>query len=141
MLAAGAGPAKSLAMSAAQLYLEEVLGLRYLIRPPVKAVPPKVIFLIRHAFTDPAGELFLKMTEAMKLKPGEFLVFERDLPEALKACPTVVHFFALDDAPKHWFEIESPEILLSQPELKKKAWSDLQKVMKQISIVEAKPNP
>jgi hypothetical protein len=126
-------------------YLTEVLGIsRFGVSGRRKL---KVIFVTDSAFSAEAKELFLKMTVAMKLAATEFVLCEGEVAADLSA--QYIVFFstavgAIKQPPSDVYagishlQTDSPELLLKNSELKKKVWSDLQKVMREISI-EAAP--
>lgn len=137
-------------------YLENVLGLKAPIWPEMQApavaepepvIPQTMILFVQDKpWSAPAGELFQKMRDAMKLKPEQVKVLfasqvsASELQVAVMAAGRVVSFSseifqALSKESEHKFLTHSPEELLKKPELKKQAWADLQQVMRSLGLL------
>lgn len=121
--------------------------------PEIKRYP--LVFLSlgakdRSLFDGDSGDLFEKMKAAMKLGEWTYLELECDLAEseealrrmsALFEIPRAVVFTnepRLADAPRtfgsvQYVETYGPSMLIEKPELKKRAWLDLQRVMALLS--------
>lgn len=107
----------------------------------VSAEPKAVLFLLEKELSAPAQELLQKMILAMKLKEGSFEILSTsgtglDLHRVQSNYRQVVQFTDSTNALQQeegFISTWSPEVLLLRPELKKRTWDDLQKVMKRLS--------
>ncbi len=133
------------------LYFRQVLGVQSVILPEVaqasaqtsveQAFKKSVLFILDRELSAPAAELLSKMIFAMKLGSGAFEILNSlkspiDLGLAHEGFRQLVEFTDDANALSHsesFTRTWSPEVLLVRPELKKRAWGDLQMVMKRLS--------
>jgi hypothetical protein len=129
-------------------FLQDVLGIRQILLPAA-AVQPRVVFLSEGSgFSLDANELFLKMTQAMRLNPDDYVVLHlasqnslarhREILENASATVSfsdnLSAFVAINLPRLRLLEVSHPEMLLKNPALKKEAWEKLKLVMKLLEV-------
>lgn len=128
-------------------YLPQVLGVSSFLNPyQVQAetdenqiIRCRVLFRTDKPLSAAGLDLFQKMATAMKLAESDFCLEQgSESSGRLIQADWTVHFVsstAPQDAPRpSWTQTLSPEVLVHQPELKRKVWQDLQLVMKNLKI-------
>lgn len=128
-------------------YLPRVLGVPSFLMPvepepagaevSFEASACKILFLIEQPLSAAALDIFQKMTIAMKLGESDYRLelgsfkssesISREWTVAFMETPTL-------PSQASWTHTISPEVLVKQPELKRKVWQDLQSVMKSVKI-------
>lgn len=109
-------------------YFEDVLGVRQVLRPAPSVY--QVAFWFDAILSAEAATLLEKMIKAMKISREQVTIHngeELPPPAAYYICTSAKQMEKLADAQK--ILTYSPELLLQEPQHKKKVWDDLQKVM------------
>jgi hypothetical protein len=118
-------------------YINQVLGVQSFLQSLEPAFEssqtPKLLFLVDAPLSKPAQELFGKMVQAMKLENTDFRLEVGPVSVESETQPMWTISFSERFSPQGkggWTQTLSPEILLHQPEHKRRVWQDLQAVMK-----------
>lgn len=112
-------------------YVENVLGVKSIMLNPKQNTPLLIAVEGLTNYNAEEHDLLGKMVGALKIDAGKISIV--DLAEALNFQPEF--FICFQNQPiekthlKNTITTFSPRILLKKPELKKNAWSDLQKFL------------
>ena len=134
-------------------YLQKVVGIKSVLSSesstgpmqelPSLSVPARFLFVDDKTWSAAANELFSKMRQAMNLTDVQFEVMFRDQISAADLQVHALGFAAVIDfsagpgfqsTDQNIYQTISPELLLTQANLKKQAWDDLKKVMKDFDL-------
>jgi len=124
-------------------YLENVLGIKTILQSQVietgaPIVTIELLFCVQnlHSYTEAETDLLYKMIAAVKVDGSRLKVC--DLQEATKFetnCLVIFQDETLNSPVKAGLTIQtfSPRLLMKKPDLKKQAWTELQKVLQHFS--------
>lgn len=118
-------------------YVIDVLGIKTLLLEPKAAaeiaMAVNLLVCVEHytSYNEQEKELLLKMLSAMKIEPAQMRIIDSVNAESTtyRYCLDLRDQLSDEKLPPQIIQSYSPRTLLKKPELKKTAWSDLQKIM------------
>jgi hypothetical protein len=121
-------------------YVENVLGIKQVLTSriefsvPVGAIEVPLLITVSEllSYSEAENELLYKMVAALKLDPTNYVVIDTSNADGYNS--NVELRFVDNPGASNETQIQtfSPRILLTKPELKKQAWTEMQKVQQKI---------